>query len=229
MTQEARRNTSNERLIAAAIQLISERGSTGVSLADVGVAAGFSRGLPGERFGSKLGLLQETVRFLREWLEARVAAVVDGRAGLDAALTRIECHMQAAVDEPGYHRALYHLVLDSTWTEPGLAKSISELEQAHRNGFMEHLREGQERGEIDPVVDVAQQATIIVGAMRGLIIQAVVSRNPRFLQAAKSDVRRMFLLVLTAHVEAARVTHAIASPALAAARERGARTRRVGA
>lgn len=226
MTQEARRSASNERLISAAIQLISERGSTGMSLADVGLAAGFSRGLPGERFGSKLGLLQATVRFLREWLQARVAAEVNGRVGLDAVLTRIDCHLQAAADEPGYHRALYHLVLDSTWTEPGLADSIAELEQAHRSGFMEHLREGQEREEIDPSIDVAQQAMLIVGAMRGVIIQAVVSGKPRLLGTIQDEMRRMFLLTLSAHDPAARTSRRPATPS--PARKRSTRARRVG-
>lgn len=196
LSQEERRAASNERLLAAGLKLISERGSGGMSLADVGLAAGYSRGLPGERFGSKLGLLEAIVKFLQEWIDARISAAIANKSGLEAVLARIECHVQAAEENPEFHRALYHLVIESTWTEPDLRASISKLERSHRHGFIKLLKEGQERGEIKATLDLTQQAIIIVGTMRGVIIQALVAGTPGMLSKMKGDLVQMFRLTL---------------------------------
>ena len=45
-TQAERRAESDSRMLRAATQLIAKHGSAGVSLAKIGVAAGYSRGLP---------------------------------------------------------------------------------------------------------------------------------------------------------------------------------------
>jgi AcrR family transcriptional regulator len=196
VSQKERRTASNDRLLAAGLKLISERGSGGMSLADVGLAAGYSRGLPGERFGSKAGFLQALVEFLQEWIDARISTALADKSGLEAVLARIECHIEAAEENPQFHRALYHLVIESTWTEPDLHAAISKLERSHRQGFIKLLKEGQERGEIKATLDLSQQAIIIVGTMRGVIIQALVGATPGMLSKIKGDVIQMFRLTL---------------------------------
>ena len=167
-----------------------------MSLADVGLAAGYSRGLPGERFGSKLGFLEAVVSFLQKWLDERISTALANKSGLEAVLARIECHVEAAEENPQFHRALYHLVIESTWTEPDLHASISKLERSHRQGFIKLLKEGQERGEIKATLDLSQQAIIIVGTMRGVIIQALVGATPGMLSKIKGDLIQMFRLTL---------------------------------
>lgn len=160
------------------------------------MAAGYSRGLPGERFGSKLGLLEAIVKFLQEWIDTRISAAIANKSGLEAVLARIECHVQAAEENPQFHRALHHLVIESTWTEPDPRASISKLERSHRHGFIKLPKEGQERGEIKATLDLTQQAIIIVGTMRGVSIQALVAGTPRMLSKMKGDLIQMFRLTL---------------------------------
>ena len=52
-TQEERSALSDARMADAAVALICERGAADTTLKDVGVRAGYSRGLAGYRFGVK--------------------------------------------------------------------------------------------------------------------------------------------------------------------------------
>lgn len=69
-------------MLEAAEELFAERGFERVTLADVGAAAGLSRGAPGYTFGSKEGLYREV---LAELFDAREAALRGPWAALAAA------------------------------------------------------------------------------------------------------------------------------------------------
>src|SRR6516225_3398762 len=56
-SQAERRDEAEQRLLKAAIALVGERGLERLTLADVGEAAGYSRGLPAHYFGGKAGLI----------------------------------------------------------------------------------------------------------------------------------------------------------------------------
>jgi AcrR family transcriptional regulator len=196
-SQEERRAASTERLVAAALDLLSKKGSAGITLAEVGIAAGYSRGLAGERFGDKLGLLEVVIAFLIDWLNTRIATAVGDREGLDAVLKRVECHIDAALERPDYHRALYHLMMDSISTEPALHKSFLNLDRMHRRNFALHINHGQQHDQISQTIDASQQASMIVGIMRGMIIQAITSSDMRSLMRAKPELLRLVRLSLT--------------------------------
>ena len=51
-TQSDRRDTAEARILDAALRIVAERGTDGMTLAEVGEAAGYSRGLPAHYFGS---------------------------------------------------------------------------------------------------------------------------------------------------------------------------------
>src|SRR3954447_5205420 len=60
-TQGERRNDAEQRLLAAAAELIGEIGPAGVTLANIGERAGYSRGLASHYFGSKGAMMQRLV------------------------------------------------------------------------------------------------------------------------------------------------------------------------
>src|SRR5690348_14480384 len=61
-TQQQRRAETERRVLDAAVALIAERGSRAVTLAEVGQAAGYSRGIVHAHFGSREQLLAAVVR-----------------------------------------------------------------------------------------------------------------------------------------------------------------------
>ena len=60
-TQEVRRTEAEQRLVAAAAEMVGEVGPSRVTLANVGERAGYSRGLATHHFGSKGALMQRLV------------------------------------------------------------------------------------------------------------------------------------------------------------------------
>jgi AcrR family transcriptional regulator len=65
-TQAERREQAERRLLDAALAVVARRGSVRMTLAEVGEAAGYSRGLPAHRFGSKAGLLRALAAHIGE-------------------------------------------------------------------------------------------------------------------------------------------------------------------
>lgn len=74
-TQAERREEAEGKLLRAAIELLATRGYDGFTLAEVGKAAGYSRGLPAHYFGCKEELLAADTVFA--WW--RIEAAMRGR------------------------------------------------------------------------------------------------------------------------------------------------------
>lgn len=70
LTQAERTERSDHLMLEAAVELILERGTRGTRLKEVGIRAGYSRGLAGQRFGSIENLFVFVLRRVGdEWLD----------------------------------------------------------------------------------------------------------------------------------------------------------------
>src|SRR5262245_47190666 len=94
--QDERRRASDARMLRAAMAIIAQKGAGGASLAEIGVAAGVSRGLPAERFGTKLALLHALMDFMEGWFAERLRKAVGDKTGMDAVRARIDAHIDSA-------------------------------------------------------------------------------------------------------------------------------------
>ena len=91
-TQLERTALSDARMADAAVKLICERGAAETTLKDVGLLAGYSRGLASYRFGTKAGLWSFLVRTIgEEWLAELEQSVAD-TTGLDTIHAAIDAH-----------------------------------------------------------------------------------------------------------------------------------------
>src|SRR5690349_22428973 len=61
-TQRERREETERKVLAAATALIAQHGSRALTLAEVGEAAGYSRGIVSHHFGSRENLLRAVMR-----------------------------------------------------------------------------------------------------------------------------------------------------------------------
>jgi len=77
-------------MIEAAIALILERGIVGLRLTDVGLRAGYSRGLAAMRFGNLGGLLRHVAAHLQRFWLADLGASVGSKKGLPAIFASID-------------------------------------------------------------------------------------------------------------------------------------------
>ena len=87
-TQLERTALSDARMADAAVKLICERGAAETTLKDVGLLAGYSRGLASYRFGTKAGLWSFLVRTIGEELLAELERARTGEM-LDIVARRV--------------------------------------------------------------------------------------------------------------------------------------------
>ena len=190
-TQEDRRVESDRRILRAATRLIARNGSAGTSMAEIGLAAGYSRGLPAERFGTKDSLLRSVVARIEEAFQARLAAELGDKIGLPAVEARIAAHLDGAMTGADGVRALYLLYMESLTVAPDLHQQIAQMGHDNRDGFADHLRDARHRGEIDGDIDPTALATVILGAIRGIITQWVIDPQAVNLIEAKATLVAM--------------------------------------
>jgi AcrR family transcriptional regulator len=192
MSQEARRAASDTRLIATGIRLIAAQGTAVTSLAQVGKEAGYSRGLPAERFGTKLCFLDAVVQHIEKWFYRRLTARLQGRRGWAEVCARIAQHLDGAVGSTEATRALYHLYADAGGATPGLRPQIIALSRSFHTGFADAIRDAQAMGEVDAQVDPERQAALIFATVRGVAVQFLADGDKRRLRMAERDVVAMF-------------------------------------
>lgn len=164
-----RRSESDKRLLDAGLRLVAQKGAAGATLADIGLAAGFSRSLPLERFGSKHQFMVALVDRTEEWFSQRAFTELHGKQGLEGLTARIEAHLASATANWEATSVLYLLFFESLTLVPELRPRMTAMGLAYRTALRDLIRQGQALGEIRPEVDPDVEATALFGAIRGTI------------------------------------------------------------
>lgn len=195
--QTERRADSDARMIRAALYLIAAHGAAGCSLAKVGIDAGYSLGLPVARFGTKLGLLEAVMDTSEAWFQRRLQRRIGDRTGLEALFIRISVHFEGARESSPAATAVYQLYVESMGADSELKPRMTAMSEGFRLGFRGHLEEARAAGELVDGIDTDRFATVILAAVRGGIIQALVDDQGTRLELVESDLVQMFRKVLT--------------------------------
>ena len=185
-TQATRRRDSDRRMLRAAARLFAERGVSGTSLADVGLAAGYSRGLPVERFGSKLGLIAALLDAMDAWFQAHIARVLKDATGMKAVRLRMAAHLASVDRDTIATAALYSIYTESLFVMSDLQAHVVAVTGRWRDGLAANLREARRAGEIGRRVDCDAEARFLLSAMRGLVIQYLLDRSAGDLARSKA-------------------------------------------
>lgn len=193
-SQAERRGEAEQRLLDAAMRIVAQRGSLRMTLAEVGEAAGYSRGLPAHRFGSKGGLVRALAAHIGARFAARRGAQPASAPGLAAIAANIRLYFGRQGEDWLPTRALL-VLLTEAWMVPEPAEGLRAELAAYNRGalawFEDQVRAGIAGGEIAPDNDPAVTAVIVLGALRGIVLQWLV--DERLPLAAVRD--RMLRLV----------------------------------
>lgn len=174
MTQAERRALAERRILDAALELVARRGSVRMTLAEVGEAAGYSRGLPAHRFGSKTGLLQRVVLNIGARFEARRLALPQHRPGLDAVRSLVSTYFVRDDTRWIETRALLVMMTEGFMEDSELNPYIGEYIRSSISRLEQHIRDGIALGEIRADIDPTTAATLLLGALRGVLHQRLV-------------------------------------------------------
>lgn len=207
LTQEERTALSDARMADAAVSLICERGAAATTLKEVGLRAGYSRGLASVRFGSKAALWTFLVRTIgEEWLQELDAATAGtvGVATIDAA---IDAHCRFLLDASDRIRAFYILWFDQVTTDDALRRVISDVHARRQRSVQRWITAGIADGLIKPDVDVRAVAVQFRATMIGIVYMWLVVPLPGDeVRRLHADVKARLRSLLAGDVAADRST-----------------------
>ncbi len=179
-TQAARREEAERRLLDAALKIVAERGTVRMTLAEVGEAAGYSRSLPAARFGSKAGLVHALAGYIGQRFgeqRQRGPAVAPGLAAITG---NIHFYFARRGGAWTATRALLVMMTEACMAPDGaLQREVAAYNRGALAWFEQHIRIGIDAGEIDAANDPAVTAVILLGAMRGVMLQWLVDDRIR--------------------------------------------------
>jgi AcrR family transcriptional regulator len=175
MTQPERSALSDARMVDAAVALICERGAGATTLKDVGLRAGYSRGLASYRFGTKAGLWSFLIKTIgEEWL-AELRRAVAGTSGLETIHAAVDAHSRFLLDSSSRIRAFYILWFESVGPDPALREAITGAHQRRQRDVEGWITGGIEALNVDPGVDVSAVAEQFCAAIIGIVYTWLVS------------------------------------------------------
>lgn len=191
-----RREEAERRLLDAALAIVAQRGSVRMTLAEVGLAAGYSRGLAAHRFGSKAGLVQALAGYIGEQFGQQRARGPALQPGLESILGNIRFYFGRRGAAWLSSRALLVMMNESCIeAQSDLRPAVAAYNRSALAWFAQHIATGIARGEISPANDPAITAVILLGAMRGVMQQWLV--DPKLaLPAVRDRLLRVVAQVL---------------------------------
>jgi AcrR family transcriptional regulator len=190
-TQEERRTEAEQRLLAAAAELIAEVGPSGITLANVGERAGYSRGLATHHFGSKGAMMQRLVDSVTYGFREQVFVESASDTVLDQALGLVRAYFHELAQARPANRARLVLWADAVATgSPDVRPAMLAADREFREAITKTLQRGVSGGEFPASVDPPGLATVIIAMLRGVALQAVLDDQVD-LEACRKEIERL--------------------------------------
>ena len=192
-TQIERRAQAEARLLAAARDIVARKGWVGMTLAEVGEAAGYSRGLAAHHFGSKPKLLRALASHINENFMRELEGGTTTRDGLGALLGFVDTYLGRSDALWTNTRALLLLMAEAITDNSETGEDLALYNQSVLDFLAQHFRAGIANGDIRDEVDPTSGATLIVGVLRGVMLQKLLKNSAIDLQAITKEMRSMLI------------------------------------
>lgn len=173
-TQVARREESGRKLVEAAVSVVADEGLSAATFEKIGLKSGYSRSLVTQRFGSRQGLIEAVILYLREHLDARMAELsIAQMSGLDALLAYFDVYLRDLGSKGGLRA--YFVLLSSAIADVTALRALFAAEHERVRVRLANLvRKGQAEGVIRAGID-ADAAGLMIGALQlGLSMQLII-------------------------------------------------------
>lgn len=195
-TQEQRREEAIAKMIQSAVDLIAVRGVAALTMAEVGINAGYSRGLAHQHFGTKEKLLSDCMQYLAEQFNVRRYANHPSTQGLQGLYSLIDTYLIRPKEALKNAKALILIVLDASVPESSLSEAVAQYNEKNIAYIMAKLQEAKKSGEIRADLDESVAAFVLLSLLRGCSLQllSAVKPNAKNVQKAVYDLVHSWLL-----------------------------------
>lgn len=155
-----RRETSRQRIFAAAVELIAEHGFAATTVDEIAERAGVAKGTVYYNFASKASLFSELLEYGIDRMAVRLREAAEGHAPLDA----LEAVVGAELEFIGEYDAFARVLLAESWRTGGDWQQAARLIRERAiEVIADVLRAAVARGELRADLDVGTAASAIFG------------------------------------------------------------------
>jgi AcrR family transcriptional regulator len=157
-------------VLEAATALIAATGSRSVTLAQVGEAAGYSRGIVYHQFGSRERLIEAVLD------RAQDLGLPDSADdGLGHLVAIVETYLQAVARRAPTTRAFLQLWMEAVAADPVVAPLFAERDAGFRQFLADVVRRGLADGSVRSDADPAAAAAVLMALLRGTSLQLITT------------------------------------------------------
>lgn len=175
-THAERRDVAARCLLDAGVALVAEAGFDALTLADVGAAAGYSRGLLGHYFGSKEAFRDALIDYIMSGMKD-IFLVEPPSFGLDILTGILENYVLLSGKDPTTRHIMQIMLSDHPGKPPLLQQMLSPVRQAAFGLYERHIRAGIENGAIRPDADPVFMTQMVASAVSSALRIAVSNHD----------------------------------------------------
>ncbi|WP_223525330.1 TetR/AcrR family transcriptional regulator [Pseudomonas sp. A-B-26] len=188
-TQVERRAEAEQRLLIAARQIVARKGWVGMTLSEVGEEAGFSRGLANHHFGNKAGLLRALAGFVNSsFMQLVEVQSSQWRPGINALKGFVSIYLGRNEGDWVNTRALLALMAEAVTQDSEISLILAEYNRSVQQHLARYIGEGIANGEIRSDVQPMAGAMLILGALRGTMLQFLLDPSDIPLSALQTEL-----------------------------------------
>ena len=193
-TQVERREESERTLLAAAAEVIAERGVNRASLAVIGERAGMSRGLPTHHFGSKDALVARVASAAQDRMADVLLSAIersgrntDEMSGLNLVRVSIDAYLDLFEHPTASDRVLI-VTWGATFPSESSIEGMLDADRRAYEGWADLIARGQQDGSIRTDVDPPASAVILHGMLRGVASLLLIESEYTDMTSVRSTV-----------------------------------------
>lgn len=176
LTQPGKRLNADERravTVEAVMALAAQQNPGEITTAAIAARMHVTQGALFRHFPNKEAIWQSVMEWMADRLMARVERAADDSASPLRALQAIYlAHIAFVIDHPGVPRMIFG---ELQRAEDTAAKQIVQtLIRRYSERLRALIEDGKRVGELDPQLNAAAAATLFVGSIQGLVMQAML-------------------------------------------------------
>lgn len=164
--------------VEAVIALAAEQNPSEITTAAIATRMKLTQGALFRHFPNKEAIWQSVMEWVADRLLARVERAADGAksplAGLEAMYL---AHIGFVIEHPGVPRMIFGELQRADDT--AAKRMVQTLIRRYGERLRVLIEDGKANGELDPQLDATAAATLFIGSIQGLVMQALLLGDTR--------------------------------------------------
>ncbi|HPR07248.1 MAG TPA: TetR family transcriptional regulator [Denitromonas sp.] len=183
--------TRQAEIVAAVLALSASQGPGTITTQGIATAIGLTHGALFKHFPTKAALWLAVIDWVDTQLMARLQAAADGHDHPVAALRAVfMAHTDFVVAHPGVPRFIFN-ELQQPEDSP-LKRRVSDMLARYRQLLLWLLKQSASLGALRPRLDLDAAATLFIGSLQGLVMQAMLRGDTAGMRDAADTVFALY-------------------------------------